>query len=89
MARSVRIKDHHAEQQLFEGRAIAAGAVMLLFFVVVIARLVWLQVIQHDYFAELSQGNRIKVEPLPRIGALFSTATDSHLPPMRRRISSN
>jgi penicillin-binding protein 2 len=31
----------------------------------VIARLVWLQVVQYDYFADLSQGNRIKIEPIP------------------------
>jgi len=65
MARSVRIKDHHAEQHLFEQRVIVAGVVMVICFVVVIARLVFLQVARHDYFAELSQGNRIKIEPLP------------------------
>lgn len=65
MARSVRIKDHHAEQHLFEGRAIAAAIIMLVALGSVIARLVWLQVIQYDYFAELSQGNRIKIEPVP------------------------
>ena len=31
----------------------------------VIARLIWLQVVQYDYFADLSQGNRIKIEPIP------------------------
>ncbi len=31
----------------------------------VIARLVWLQVVRYDYFADLSQGNRIKIEPIP------------------------
>jgi penicillin-binding protein 2 len=65
MARSVRIKDHHAEQRLFEGRAIAAAVIMLVALGSVIARLVWLQVVQYDYFADLSQGNRIKVEPIP------------------------
>jgi len=65
MARSVRIKDHHAEQRLFEGRAIAAAVIMLIALGSVIARLVWLQVVQYDYFADLSQGNRIKVEPIP------------------------
>jgi penicillin-binding protein 2 len=65
MSRSVRIKDHHAEQRLFEGRAIAAAVIMVLALGSVIARLVWLQVIQYDYFADLSQGNRIKVEPIP------------------------
>jgi penicillin-binding protein 2 len=65
MSRSVRIKDHHAEQRLFEGRAIAAAVIMLIALGSVIVRLVWLQVVQYDYFADLSQGNRIKVEPVP------------------------
>ena len=65
MARSVRIKDHHSEQQLFEGRAIAAAVIMLLALGAVVTRLVWLQVLRYDYFAELSQGNRIKIEPIP------------------------
>jgi penicillin-binding protein 2 len=65
MARSVRIKDHHAEQRLFEGRAIAAAVIMLIALGSVIARLVWLQVVQYDYFSDLSQGNRIKIEPIP------------------------
>ena len=65
MARSVRIKDHHAEQRLFEGRAIAAAIIMLVALGSVIVRLVWLQVVQYDYFADLSQGNRIKIEPIP------------------------
>ncbi len=65
MARSVRIKDHHAEQRLFEGRAIAAAVIMLVALGSVIVRLVWLQVVQYDYFADLSQGNRIKIEPVP------------------------
>jgi penicillin-binding protein 2 len=65
MSRSVRIKDHHAEQRLFEGRAVAAAVIMLVALGSVIARLVWLQVVQYDYFADLSQGNRIKIEPIP------------------------
>ncbi|HKR34768.1 MAG TPA: penicillin-binding protein 2 [Steroidobacteraceae bacterium] len=65
MSRSVRIKDHHAEQRLFEGRAIAAAVIMVVALGSVIARLIWLQVVQYDYFADLSQGNRIKIEPIP------------------------
>lgn len=61
----VRIKDHNAESRLFEQRAIAAAVIMVLALGAVIARLVWLQVIQYDYFVELSQGNRIKIEPIP------------------------
>ena len=65
MVSPVRIKDHNAESRLFEQRAIAAAVIMLLALGAVIARLVWLQVIQYDYFVELSQGNRIKIEPIP------------------------
>lgn len=65
MARTTRIKDHHAEQHLFERRAIAAAVIMVLAICAVIARLVWLQVVQYDYFVELSQGNRIRLEPIP------------------------
>lgn len=65
MLRSVRIKDHHAEHRLFDQRAIAAAVIMLIAIGAVVARLVWLQVVRYDYFAQLSQGNRIKIEPIP------------------------
>ncbi|MGH8175915.1 MAG: penicillin-binding protein 2 [Steroidobacter sp.] len=65
MLRSVRIKDHHAEQRLFEQRAVVAAVIMLIALGSVIARLVWLQVVRYDYFADLSQGNRIRIEPVP------------------------
>lgn len=65
MVRSVRIKDQAAEAQLFTGRAAAAAILMVLAILAVIARLAWLQIVQYDYFAELSQGNRIRIEPLP------------------------
>jgi len=65
MSRSVRIKDHHAEQRLFEQRAMVAAVLMVLAMGLVISRLVWLQIVKYDYFADLSQGNRIRIEPVP------------------------
>ncbi len=65
LLRSVRIKDHHAEQRLFEHRAVVAAVIMLIALGMVIARLIWLQVVKYDYFADLSQGNRIRTEPIP------------------------
>ncbi|MFC4308415.1 penicillin-binding protein 2 [Steroidobacter flavus] len=65
MSRSVRIKDHHAESQLFEQRAVIAAVLMVIAMGLVISRLVWLQVVKYDYFADLSQGNRIRIEPIP------------------------
>jgi penicillin-binding protein 2 len=65
MSRSVRIKDHHAEQRLFEQRAVVAAVIMLIALGMVISRLIWLQVVKYDYFADLAQGNRIRIEPIP------------------------
>ncbi len=65
MPRSVRIKDHIAETQLFEQRAVIAAVIMVIAMGLVISRLVWLQVVKYDYFAALSQGNRIRIEPVP------------------------
>jgi len=65
MLRSVRIKDHYAEQQLFLRRVLLTGSVIVLAIFVLIARLVYLQVVRHNYYVDLSQGNRIRNEPLP------------------------
>lgn len=65
MARSVRIKDQAVEAHLFTTRAIVAAVLMVLAILAVLARLAWLQIVQYDYFAELSLGNRIRIEPLP------------------------
>ena len=65
MARSVRLKDHWAEQRLFGRRVIAATTIMLFALGALFARLVYLQVVKHDYFFDLSQGNQIRIEPEP------------------------
>ena len=65
MISPVRIKDHWSEQRIFLRRAIAAGVVMLACAIALIVKLVQLQVVRHDYYADLSQGNRVRIEPLP------------------------
>ncbi|MFO0452688.1 MAG: penicillin-binding protein 2, partial [Pseudomonadota bacterium] len=65
MPRSVRIKDHWGEQRLFVARTIVALAVIVALLLLLLGRLFWLQVVRHDYYADLSQGNRVRVEPLP------------------------
>src|SRR5690606_4293890 len=61
----VRIKDHHAAKRLFEQRSNAAAVIMVLALAAVLTRHVWLQVVQYDHFVELSQGNRMRSEPIP------------------------
>jgi penicillin-binding protein 2 len=59
------IKDHHSETRLFVGRVILASVFSLILLGIVIARLVQLQVVDHELFAEQSQGNRIRIEAVP------------------------
>ncbi|MEY3464509.1 MAG: penicillin-binding protein 2 [Steroidobacteraceae bacterium] len=60
-----RIKDFWREQRLFEQRSLAASVVVCVLTLALFSRLVWLQVVQYDHYAELSQGNRVRTEPLP------------------------
>src|SRR5512134_1619505 len=62
---TVRIKDHWGEQRLFERRALAAAVIIAVLTLVLVGRLVVLQILRYDYYADLSQGNRVRVEPLP------------------------
>jgi penicillin-binding protein 2 len=65
MPRRVRIKDHYAEQRIFAIRGIVAGIVVGVLLLTVASRLFYLQVLRHDYYAELSQGNRVHTDPIP------------------------
>ncbi len=64
------IKDVHSERRLFMSRVILASVVSVLLVGFVVARLVQLQVVDHELFAEKSQGNRVRIEPVPPIRGL-------------------
>ena len=65
------IKDHHFERRMFIGRVVLASIVSLVLLGLVIARLVQLQVYDHELFAEKSQGNRVRIEAVPPIRGLI------------------
>lgn len=58
------LKNLHQELSRFRQRVLAAGAFVLFCFGLLIARLVWLQVVQYDSFAERAESNRIAVVPI-------------------------
>jgi penicillin-binding protein 2 len=58
-------KDNWQEQRLFLSRVIGAAVIVLLLMSVLVYRLVELQVFDYQRFSELSQGNQLKIEPLP------------------------
>jgi penicillin-binding protein 2 len=73
MISPVRIKDHWAEQRMFMRRSIAAAIAILALVIALVVKLVQLQVVRHQYYAELSQGNRVRIEPLPPNRGLILT----------------
>jgi penicillin-binding protein 2 len=61
----VRIKDHWNEQRIFTQRTLGAVVVISVMVLTLIWRLTYLQVLRHDYYSELSQGNRVRLDPIP------------------------
>ncbi|MDI6747555.1 MAG: penicillin-binding protein 2 [Rhodocyclaceae bacterium] len=59
----------HLEQ--FNRRVAVVGAVVLACFVLLFGRLVWLQVIQHDYYQTRAEDNRISLVPITPIRGLI------------------
>ncbi|MEJ2609026.1 MAG: penicillin-binding protein 2 [Candidatus Thiodiazotropha sp.] len=59
------LKNYLHESQLFLERAIVSGTLVILLLGVLIGRLFYLQVENHDHYTTLSQDNRVKLEPLP------------------------
>jgi penicillin-binding protein 2 len=64
-SRQSRIKNYFAESRLFTVRSIVAGVLAAALLLTVAGRLFYLQVLKYDYYANLSQGNSIRTEPIP------------------------
>ena len=58
------IKDHHSETRMFGARIILCGVISVILLGVVVARLIQLQIYDHELFAEKSQGNRVRIEAM-------------------------
>jgi penicillin-binding protein 2 len=69
------IKDIHSERRLFLSRVVLAAVVSIILIGIVVTRLVQLQIIDHELFAEKSQGNRVRIEPVPPIRGLIFDRT--------------
>jgi penicillin-binding protein 2 len=58
-------KDNAAESELFFRRALFALFAVLVGLLAVAGRLVYLQVLNHERFTLLAEGNRVRLQPLP------------------------
>ena len=64
MSPTVPLKDYWKEQKIFLSRLIVASFMILILTSVLVWRLFQLQVVEHDFFSELSQGNQLRIELL-------------------------
>jgi penicillin-binding protein 2 len=58
------LRNLEAELRGFRGRVLAASVVVLLCFGLLVARMVWLQVVQHDALDEQAEANRTAIVPI-------------------------
>ncbi len=59
------VSDHSYEASIFKFRAIVAAILCLLLLSGLLFRLAWLQIVDYDRFADLSEHNRIRLMELP------------------------
>ncbi len=72
MALKLDLKDHLRESRLFTSRAILALIVIVLLLGAIIARMVFLQVLNHEHYSTLSQNNRVSIVPVaPTRGIIY------------------
>lgn len=65
MSQPIRLKDHEKDARLVRNRVVVGAVAIMLLICVLIARLYYLQVIQHEYHSTLSENNRVHVQPIP------------------------
>lgn len=58
-------KNPQEDLERFRGRLTVAGVFVLIGLLLLFARFVWLQVIQHDYYQTRAEDNRISLVPIP------------------------
>ena len=72
MLQPTRFKNPQADYNQFQLRLVVAYGLIVLMFLVLLARFIWLQVVQHEHFATLAKNNRISLAPiLPNRGLIL------------------
>lgn len=65
MRNQITIKDYLRESHMFNTRVLVAVAIIVLLAFSVVARLIYLQVVGHEYYTTLSNKNRVDIVPIP------------------------
>lgn len=64
MSRAVELRDHQRELYYFQIRLAIAASVVLLAFILLFVRFVYLQIVQHQYYHLLAEQNRVNIVPV-------------------------
>ncbi len=65
------LKDHTGESRIYFERAVLGFGLLIFLTLFLVARLFYLQIVQHNVYATLSDKNRIQVQSLPPIRGLI------------------
>jgi penicillin-binding protein 2 len=66
------LKDHFKESQLYLNRTVTATVIVIVLLIVLIARLSYLQIYQHDLYKTLSLNNQVRLVPItPPRGVIY------------------
>jgi len=77
MAEPLVLKDNSGESQVFFDRMAVAVAFLLVLTLLLVARMFYLQIVQHELYQTLSDKNRIQVQSIPPIrGLVYDTNGD-------------
>jgi len=72
MLKPLTIKNYTQEKQLFQRRLIIAAIVILLLIGLLITRLIYLQIYQHDLYSTMSKKNHLELRPIdPNRGLIY------------------
>ena len=71
MAEPLALKDHTWESRIFFERIVVGFGLLVVLTLFLVARFFYLQIVQYDVYATLSDQNRIQVQPLPPIRGLI------------------
>lgn len=64
MAKPITLKDHYRETRVFARRSVVSLALVFLLMLGLVARMVFLQVLQYEKYTTMAEENRITVEPI-------------------------
>jgi len=68
---SLAIKDHLRDEQVFNGRLIVTTVFSVLFILLLLSRLIYLQIINQQHYTTLSENNRVSIKPIQPIRGLI------------------